>query len=431
MKSRYFILFLLPLFLFCRKENTPTIQIVPPAKKAQEQYIRKEGQVKYGDTLERILLREHIARPTALKMISAFAQAFDVRRIKPRKKYAVLSDSSGAVKGFEYFAEKEQTIKVLSDSSGRFTAVVKNVPLITKIKSIRGTVETTLYDAILNLGETPELIVAFSDVFQWDVDFFIDPRRGDEFRIVYEKIYELDPNEPDSLGEFVRYGKVLAGQYNLNHHPLIAIYFDNKPKSSGYYDPDGKSFQKTFLKSPLNYRRISSYFTGARYHPILKKVRPHYAVDYAAPKGTPVSAAADGIVIEKGYNRGVGNHIKIRHTNPHYVTLYGHLSRFAKGIHKGVKVKQREVIGYVGMTGLATGPHLHYAFYVDGRPINPLKIKNTSGDPILTENRKQFESVKKDMLTRLIDAREPHVLNPFAYLRPSQFGLGRVGMVTP
>ncbi|NIA29980.1 MAG: peptidoglycan DD-metalloendopeptidase family protein [Actinobacteria bacterium] len=431
MKSRYYILFLLPLFLFCRKENTPTTQIVPPAKKAQKQYIRKEGQVRYGDTLERIFSREHIARPTAFKMISAFVQVFDVRRIKPRKKYAVLSDSIGTVKGFEYFAEKEQTVKVLFDSSGRFTAVLKKIPLITKIKSICGTVETTLYDAILNLGETPELIVAFSDVFQWDVDFFIDPRRGDEFRIVYEKIYELDPNKLDSLGEFVRYGKVLAGQYNLNHHPLIAIYFNNAPKSSGYYDPDGKSFQKTFLKSPLNYRRISSYFTGARYHPILKKVRPHYAVDYAAPKGTPVSAAADGTVIEKGYNRGVGNHIKIRHTNPHYVTLYGHLSRFAKGIRKGAKVKQRDVIGYVGMTGLATGPHLHYAFYENGHPINPLKIKNTSGDPILTENRKRFESVKKDMLIRLMDARVLRFRSPYAYLHPSQFGLGRVGMATP
>ncbi len=431
MKSKYYILFLLPLVFFCKRENTTTTQIIPLPEKAPEQYFRQEGQVKYGDTLERIFLREQVAKATAFKIMSAFAKEFDVRRIKPRKKYAVLSDSSGAVKGFEYFAEKEQTIKVVSDSSGCFSAVVKQVPLITKIKSIRGTVETTLYDAILNLGETPELIVAFSDVFQWDVDFFIDPRTGDEFRIVYEKIYKLDSTKTDSLGEFVRYGRILAGQYDLNNKALIAIYFDNTPKSSGYYDTDGKSFQKTFLKSPLNYRHISSYFTGARFHPILKKVRPHYAIDYAAPRGTPVSAAADGTVIEKGYNSGVGNHIKIRHTNPHYVTLYGHLSRFAKGIHIGAKVKQRDVIGYVGMTGLATGPHLHYAFYENGHPINPLKIKNTSGDPISPENRNRFEKVKKEMLVRLMNIREPYFHSPYAYLRPSHFGLGRVGMAAP
>ncbi len=136
-------------------------------------------------------------------------------------------------------------------------------------------------------------------------------------------------------------------------------------------------------------------------HPILKIVRSHYAVDFAAPSGTPVSAAADGVVIEKGSNNGIGNYVKVRHKNPHFVTVYGHLSRFAADIQVGSTVKQKDVIGYVGSTGLATGPHLHYAFYENGRPINPLKIKNTSGDPILSENLEDFVRVKEEMITML------------------------------
>ena len=199
----------------------------------------------------------------------------------------------------------------------------------------------------------------------------------------------------------LRYGKILAAQYVLQSKELTAIYFDNSPNDDGYYTLAGESFQKTFLKSPLNYRRISSYFSYARRHPILKIIRPHYGVDFAAPTGTPVSAAADGVIIDKGYDRGIGKFIKIKHKNPRFVTLYGHLSRFAKGIKKGKQVHQRDIIGYVGKTGLATGPHLHYTFYENGKPINPLKIKNTSGDPINKENLAKFGLVKQQMLTYL------------------------------
>ncbi|MBN1541924.1 M23 family metallopeptidase, partial [candidate division KSB1 bacterium] len=194
---------------------------------------------------------------------------------------------------------------------------------------------------------------------------------------------------------------ILAGNYTQKDSSYTAFYYKNSGGKGGYYDAEGRSFQKTFLKSPLNYTRISSHFTGARRHPILKIVRPHYAVDFAAPIGTPVSAAGDGVIIEKGYNKGLGKYLKIRHTNKRYVTRYGHLNGFAPGIEKGAVVQQKQVIGYVGKTGLATGPHLDYAFYDNGRPINPLKIKSSSGDPIAPEERGAFEQVKLLSLAQL------------------------------
>jgi len=384
-----------------------------------EYYNIMNGRIKRGQTLESILLDAGVQRNDRLEIIKVFPTVFSPRHLRPGQSYAVWSDSTGAVQKFQYFPDIELTIAIDRDSSGNFVATKNVIELVKRTKTLRGEVKTTLYDAILEIGQTPDLIVAFSDIFQWDVDFFIDPRPGDEFKMIYEAYYLPCPDSPDSVGTFVRYGRILAGQYILKNTPLIAIYFDNHPQDDGYYGADGKSFQKTFLKSPLNYRRISSYFSGARRHPITKKVRAHYAVDYAAPKGTPVVASADGTVIEKDINKGLGNYIKIRHKNHRFVTLYGHLSRFGKGISKGVTVKQRQVIGYVGVTGIATGPHLHYAFYENGKPINPLRIKNTSADPILPENQERFEQVKTEMLWQLmtIDAKQRHTLAGLAHFR--------------
>ncbi len=386
------------------RQESPSVNTEQPS---ETNYVRKEGRFKPGDTLSEVFKRENISQATASAIIAAFTQVCNHRLIKPSQKYCILSDSTETIHGFLYYPEISRTVKVQRDTSGVFLGKVENIPLLTRIKTLTGKVQSTLYEAILDLGEKPELITAFSDVFQWDVDFFTDPRKGDEFRIVYEANYLQDAACPDSLGRFVSYGRILAGQYNLSGTPLTAIYFDNSPQAGGYYDLSGKSFQKTFLKSPLNYRRISSYFSGARMHPILKIVRSHYAVDFAAPTGTPVSAAADGVVIEKGYNGGIGNYVKIRHKNPHFVTVYGHFSRFAADIQVGSAVKQKDVIGYVGSTGLATGPHLHYAFYENGRPINPLKIKNTSGDPVLAANMADFLRVKKEMIAMLGNPTEP------------------------
>jgi murein DD-endopeptidase MepM/ murein hydrolase activator NlpD len=375
-------------------------------KKPREKvYLRKAGTFRHGETLEKVLQRDVYDKVLASELVGSFARVFDVRKIRGERGYSILTDSTGAVHGFEYYPDVDKTIRVVRDSLGAMQPQVVQVPLIRRVFAMTGTVQTSLYEAVKAMGESDELIVAFSDVFQWDIDFFVDPRIGDEFRIVYEAEHALDPNRPDSLGDFIRYGRILSGQYRSGDVVRTAVFFQ-QGDAGGYYDLQGKSFQKTFLKSPLNYRRISSFFSGGRRHPILKIVRPHHGVDFVAATGTPVSAAADGTVIEKGYEGGLGNFIKIRHKNPRFVTVYGHLSAFGPDVAIGKTVQQRDVIGYVGSTGLSTGPHLHYCFYENGRPVNPLKIKNSSGDPIPAAEMAHFQAIKETQLA-LLGAAQP------------------------
>ena len=363
--------------------------------------------LKWGQTLDDLLARAGLNPRERLHVAQALQRVCSLRSLKAGARFELLYDSTHALQQLNYFPTSWQSFSVRRE--GRtWRAFEESRPVRTEVRTLAATVRTTIYDAFLEAGEDPELVALFSDIFQWDIDFFIDPKPGDQFKLIYQVKLVDGPEGPVKIG----YGRILAAQYVLQGKPITAVYFDNPKGKSGYYDANGKSFQKTFLRSPLNYRKITSYFTGARYHPILKKVRPHYAVDFAAPAGTPVVAAGDGTVIEKGYNRGLGNYLKIRHTNPHYVTLYGHLRGFAKGIRKGVHVRQNQVIGYVGQTGLATGPHLHYAFYENGRPINPLRIRNVTADPVPREAWPEFVKVRDEMLARLRAIRPlPHSIS--------------------
>jgi len=364
--------------------------------------------IKKGETLSGLLIKNGIATEILNPVIEKFKEVYSVQRLKPGESYEIEVDSLGNLFSFTYTPTVETKYRVLLTGDNEYSAYEESVRLSNKIKYLKGTIHTTAYDAVIDAGESPELLLAYTDIFQWDIDFFIDPRIGDQFKIVYEKSFVADSDE------FVKYGKILAAQYISASDTFTAVYFDNSPGNDGYYDLSGSSFQKTFLKSPLNYRRITSHFSYSRRHPILKKYRPHFGIDYAAPAGTPVSASADGVVIDKGYDKGIGNFIKIQHKNGRFVTLYGHLSRFGEGVNKGVRVKQKQVIGYVGRTGLATGPHLHFSFYDNGRPVNPLKIENTSGDPVLFENIERFNNLKQIMLDHLVmmdQSNIPLVLN--------------------
>lgn len=412
--------------IWLRKVNlnpvSPAISEASPSE-ARPQFLLQSGCIQWGETLESILLKHDLPRPETQKFISAFDSVFDVRKLRAGEDYFLYRDSIGTLHKFEYRPDLISVITVQRDSSDQIFGTKNTIPLITKVRLIHGKITTTLYDAMLALNETPELIAMFSDIFQWDIDFFVDPRVGDEFKILYQASHILDLARPDSVGPFVRYDRILAGQYWLSGTPLTAIYFSSGTGQSGYYDLEGKSFQKTFLKSPLNFRRISSHFSYARRHPILKIVRPHYGVDFSAPAGTPVVAAADGIVVKTGYDKGIGNFVRIRHKNSRFETLYGHLSGFAEGIAPEVQVRQRDLVGYVGTTGLSTGPHLHYTFYDNGRPINPLKIKNSSGDPIAPLQMAAFEMTKLALLGQLgnSDAEKPvyfTMYNPTAEFLP-------------
>jgi len=383
------------------KEKPAAVQpaVVKPAPEAR--WLRSDGQVLRGDTLEKIVARDCFPSGQSQAIIRAFASVFDVRKLVVGKRYCLYHDSTGRFQRFDYIAEPERTIHVERASAMEWHGRVTQLALVKRIKGVRGRITGSLYESMLAAGESAELITLFSDVFQWDLDFFSDPKQGDEYALLCEAYHLADPSQPDSLGAFVRYGRILAGEYLQKHRRLATIYFQTSEDRGGYYDLSGHSFQKTFLKSPLSYGRVTSRFSGGRRHPILKVVRAHYAIDIAAPAGTPVMAPADGTVIEKGYNSGIGYFVKIRHKNPHFVTLYGHLSRFAADLEVGRALRQRDVIGYVGSTGLATGPHLHYVFYENGRPVNPDKIKNSSGDPLPALLKPAFMAVRDQRLQQL------------------------------
>lgn len=407
-------------FYFYRKPVFNNIEqpgLSDQAIATESQIIKIADTIRPGETLSGLLKKSGIALAHINPIIESFKKMYSVQRMQPGQRYVIAKDSLGNLVSLTYSPSIEREYLVYANETGDYSAIEKKINLITKIKYLEGIIQTTAWDAILDAGESPELLYLFTDIFQWDIDFFIDPRMGDRFRIVYEKFY-LEHSH-----EFVRYGKILTAQYLASSDSLTAFYFDNSPGDAGYYDLSGTSFQKTFLKSPLNYRRISSHFSSGRRHPILKIVRPHYGIDYAAPNGTPVSAAANGVVIDRGYDKGIGNFVKIQHKNHRFVTLYGHLSRFEAGTAKGDQVKQKQVIGYVGQTGLATGPHLHYAFYENGRPYNPLKIQNTSADPVLKENQARFETIKQEMLVHLQSGN--YRIIPLALLTASQVHFNR------
>lgn len=240
---------------------------------------------------------------------------------------------------------------------------------IFKLKTVvENSIDSSLFEAVRSTGEDDILAIMLANIFEWEIDFFKDIRQGDKFKILVEKKF--------CRGKFIGYGKILAADF-INQGRLIrALYFEDE-KTAGYFTPDGKSLRKGFLKAPLKFSRISSVFTSRRLHPVLNEVRAHYGVDYAAPYGTPVHATADGRIIERGYKKGNGNYVKLKHNNG-YETMYMHFSRFRQGQKVGSYVKQGEIIGYVGTSGYATGPHVDYRITKNGNYLNPLAFKSPS-----------------------------------------------------
>lgn len=359
------------------------------------------GAVRYGETLWDIFRKHKIAKKDIHPAINALNSIFNSKSIHPGQKYEIDCDANQNLISYRFQPDILSTYRIEKDSSGNFIPEIITRSMVKRISTIRGTVNSTLYESVVEQGGSPELIYKFTDVFQWDINFFTDPQPGDFYKIIYETFYIDD--------QLVRYGDILAAQYSVDGKPVTAFLGKDAAGIMGYYDWQGNSFQKAFLKSPLNYRRISSHFSWRRYHPILKRRRPHLGVDFAAAYGTPVEASADGVIIEMGYQkRGVGRYLKIKHPYSQFETLYGHLSKYAKGMKKGQKVTQGQVIGYVGSTGLATGPHLHYSFYENGRPVNPFRIKNYSMKPIPQDQLAAFQDQTLPLLTELAGVPDGH-----------------------
>ena len=281
----------------------------------------------------------------------------------------------------------------LDSTAVRISMLLKYITKTTAF--IKGTITGSLYETMMALGETSQLIMDYTDVFGWEIDFFSEVQPNDSFAILFERKY------CDSV--CVGYGAILAASYWGQVGSFSGYRFTDAEGTTDYYNADGENLRKTFQKSPLRFSRVTSFF-GRRYHPILRIVREHQGIDYGAPTGTPVEAVADGRVVSAGWSGGYGRLVVLGHAEG-YETRYGHLSGFGKGIIAGAPVRQGQVIGYVGMTGLATGPHLHYEVRKDGTPVNPLKLNPPRRSPVKKEYLAQFQQTR-DSLARVMASLE-------------------------
>jgi murein DD-endopeptidase MepM/ murein hydrolase activator NlpD len=271
---------------------------------------------------------------------------------------------------------------------------VERVPIEYEVRTevVRGQVESSLFEAVAAAGESSELATSLADIFAWDIDFLRDLRSGDTFTALVEKRFRE--------GKAAGYERVLAAEFRNNGELYRALYYQDKDRSGSYYDETGRSVRKAFLKAPLSFSRISSGFSLKRFHPITKTWKAHPAIDYAAPTGTPIKTVGDGTITRIGYTKGNGNFVEVRH-NGTYSTIYLHMSHFAKGMKKGKRIAQGQVIGYVGATGLATGPHLCFRMYRNGSPVNPYTVKAPAAMPISTANLDDFKRNARDLVARL------------------------------
>jgi murein DD-endopeptidase MepM/ murein hydrolase activator NlpD len=346
------------------------------------------GQVKRNGFLSEILLKHGITMKEIDQVVKNSKNVFDVRKIRSGNDYMLYCDRDSVAKARYLVYKHDPTVfYVFSfNDSLKITPVRKEIK--SEIKYYSGTIETSLWYAIKNSGLHLKMVGDLSDIFAWTVDFF-GLQKGDNFKVVYEE-YFIDGK---SLGT----GRIYAAQFNRSGSSITAIPFIQDGKES-YFDTNGNSLRKAFLKAPLQFSRITSHFSAARMHPILRILRPHYGVDYAAPIGTPVHSIGDGRIISATDGGGEGKMVRIQH-NSVYATGYMHLSNFGEGVRAGAFVKQGDIIGYVGSSGLSTGPHLDFRIFMNGSPVDPLKVDAPPVEPISEANKAQFEKIKTVVLS--------------------------------
>ena len=363
------------------------------------------GIVKRNQSLSTILQKHGLSVGEVHRLVEKSKGVFDVRKIRSDQAYAVFTTRDSVPETSFFVYEIDPKSYVVFDLRGEYQVTMGENPVEWRRNELHGVVESSLWLAMSKYNADPQLAVVLSNIFGWTIDFF-GLQKQDEFRVIYEQEYV----DGKSLLNF----NVLGAAFRHGDSTYYAIPFELNGEKL-YYDRAGKSLEGAFLKAPLDFFRISSRFSNSRFHPVLKRYRAHHGVDYAAPTGTPVYAIGKGRVIAKGYQaNGGGNYVKIRH-NSIYTTTYMHLSRFEKGIKVGVDVAQKQVIGYVGATGLATGPHLDFRVFENGKPINPLTIKSQPQKTLKDGDLNQYGIVRDSvirMLTLIPDVRQENTEIP-------------------
>ena len=353
--------------------------------------------VQPGQTLSDIF---HAQGLSLVKLQSALdavkgAEAQALRALHPGDEFAFRVDATGQLQQMRFDNGAQQVL--LDFGHGAVRASTQPRALMTQTAFAHGVVNGSLFNAANKAGMDDAMVIKLADIFKYDIDFAKELRAGDSFTVIYDKVYRD--------GSFLRDGDIFAAEFVNNGHRYTAYRFTPPGGQPGYYSADGRQLRKSLMRTPVAFTRISSLFSLARLHPILGYTRAHKGVDYAAPIGTPIHAAGDGVITYRGWERGYGNFITIKH-DAEYTTAYGHMSRFAPGEHVGSRVTQGEVIGYVGMTGLATGPHLHYEVRVYNKPENPLTVTMPPPAPLAGALMAQFKRQNAPLLARMqmIDA---------------------------
>ncbi|HIF96797.1 MAG TPA: M23 family metallopeptidase [Myxococcales bacterium] len=354
------------------------------------------GTLRRGESLSIALRRQGIDFQVIHTIATEFGKIFDFRRARPGDEYRLGQEASGRLVDFRYSVSPEKSFYLYATDSG-YRVREDHAQLRAQVAKVVGQIDSSLYGTIKELGERSQLASDFADIFAWDIDFSRSVQPGDDFEILFERMYRTSA---EGAEVYVKPGRILAARYRGRNGDYSAVFFEGDKGYGRYYRPDGSSVERAFLVAPLKFSRISSSFSTARRHPILDVVRPHRGIDYAAAHGTPLWSVGAGRVIFRGWAGGSGNLVKVKHRNG-YVSYYAHLSRFEPGLKVGSSVEQKQVIGYVGDTGLATGPHVCFRVQKNGRYVNPLDISAPAGDPVTEPDRERFESVRDLLLADL------------------------------
>lgn len=374
----------------------PTIATVSPVQTAPAPPAAPEPLLDRAETvlgrrerLDTALVRAGLARQDAVDIVDGLRGEVDMRRLRPGERIIVTRDAA-AIVAVTYWRSPIERYEI-RPRDGQWTVETVRTPVETRVVAVSGRLEDSLFSSMERVGETAALVSAFVALFEWDFDFAADALPGDRFRLLVEKRY--------AAGTFIGYGDVLIAEYaSAGRSRLLSLAFDTGEGRAQHFDASGRSTRKTFLRAPLDFTRVTSGFSHARRHPILGGVRPHLAIDYAAPVGTPVRAVADGVVRAAGWDGGNGLSVVLRHARG-YETRYNHLS--ATLVRTGQRVRQRDVIGRVGSTGLSTGPHLDYRVSRHGQFVNPLSERFIPGAPVPADRRREFETRRDTLLDRL------------------------------
>jgi len=354
------------------------------------------GEIARGESLGASLKRQGISPGTVHLIAREMRKVFDFRHSRPGDTYRLGQDAAGRVLDFRYAQSPEESF-YLAWNGRRYVVETETTELRPLVAKIAGIVDSSFYGAVLALGEQSALAGEFARILAWDIDFSRQVHPGDEFQILYERLYRTNDDGEDV---YVRPGRILAGRYKGRTGVHTVVYFEDQQGEGAYFRPDGSSIERAFLAAPLEFSRISSRFTGARRHPILNVTRPHRGIDYAAAHGTPIWSVANGVVEYRARAGASGNLIRIRHKGG-LTSHYAHLASFAKGLKVGDRVEQKQIIGYVGTTGLSTGPHVCFRVKKDGVYVDPMKIGGPAGEPVAKARLAIFRSVRDQLLADL------------------------------